>query len=238
MDIYSPIFTRRSCRKYDMTPLNTETIEQIKTFINGVKPLLPSSEFTYRILGPEEVKGLANPKAPHYLLISGKEQPLRNTCAGFLFQHVELYLYSMGFATRWLAGVKGKKDDSNHIIGFAFGKPAEPGTRKTEEFNRKSISEIAQGTDTRLEAVRLAPSGINKQPWYFIVENNFVHVYYMKNIGGPMGRFYNFTDLDVGIALCHMSVASEHEGKPFRFNVYKTNTPAPPDGFTYIGTVE
>jgi len=238
MDIYSPIFTRKSTRDYDMAPLSAETIQQIETFISGVKPLLPKAEFTYKIVGPEEVKGLGIPKAPHYMLISGKEQPLRNVCAGFLFQHVELYLYSMGLATRWLGGVKGKQNDPNHIVGFAFGKPTEPATRKLAEFERKSVTDIAKGTDPRLEAVRLAPSGLNKQPWYFIVEDNAVHVYYQKSLGGLIGMLYKLTDVDIGIALCHMAVASEHEGKPFRFSVDRKDTPTPPKSFVYLGTVE
>ncbi len=237
MDLYAPIFTRKSIRKYDTTPLSAETIEQIESFILGLQPLLPKSVITHKIVGPESVKSLAAPNAPHFMLISGKEQPLRNTCAGFLFQHVELYLYSMGFATRWLSSVKGKQDDPNFIISMAFGKPAEPATRKLEEFKRKSVNEIAKGTDLRFEAVRLAPSGMNGQPWYFIVEGNAIHVYYKKSLGGLMGLTYHHTALDVGIALCHMSVASEHEGKPFKFTIDRKNIPVPPKDYIYIGTV-
>lgn len=238
MDLYSPIFTRKSIRKFDATPLGAQAIKDIEEFIASVKPLLPQSKLSYKIVGPDEVKGLAIPKAPHFILISGKDQPLRNTCAGFLFQHVELYLYSMGLATRWLGGVKGKEDDPNHIIGIAFGKPAEPATRKVEEFKRKSIAEIAQGSDSRLEAVRLAPSGMNGQPWYFIVQGDAVHVYYKNSLRGLPGMLYHLTDLDVGIALCHLDVASEHGGKPFHFNAGMKNPPSPPKGFMYIGTVE
>ncbi|MCL1965137.1 MAG: hypothetical protein FWF69_08780 [Firmicutes bacterium] len=238
MDLYSAIFTRKSCRKYDRTSLGTETIEQIESFIFGLRPLLPNSEITYKIVGPEGVKGMAIPKAPHYLLISGKDQPLRNTYAGFLFQHVELYLCSMGFAACWNASLKGKQNSPDNIMGFAFGKPAESGIRKPQEFKRKSMREIAAGTDPRLEAVRLAPSGRNEQPWYFIVEGGAIHVYYMKSIGGLLGMVYHFTDFDVGIALCHLAVASHKEGKPFSFSVGRKDTPIPPKGFTYIGTVE
>ena len=238
MNLYEPIFTRKSIRKFDMTPLESETIKQIETFISGVTPLLPKAEFTHKIAGPEDAKGLALPKAPHFMFISGKEQTLRNICAGFLFQHVELYLYSTGFATRWLGTVKDKQNNPNHIIGFAFGKPAEPATRTLAEFQRKSLAEIAKGTDSRLEAVRLAPSGLNKQPWYFIVDGDAVHVYYQQSLGGLIGMMYKLTNIDLGIALCHMAVASEHEGKPFKFSIDKQNTPTPPKNFVYIGTVE
>ncbi|MCL2863315.1 MAG: hypothetical protein FWE54_04415 [Methanimicrococcus sp.] len=238
MNLYDQIFTRKSVRKFDMTSLDSETIQQIETFIAGITPLLPGANFTHKIVGAEEVKGLALPKAPHFLLISGIDQPLRHVCAGFHFQHVELYLYSIGLATRWLGSVKGKQKDPNHIIGFAFGKPAETATRELSEFARKPITEIAKGEDSRLEAARLAPSGLNKQPWYFIVDGNEVHVYYQESLGGLIGMMYKHTGVDAGIALCHMAVAGEHEGKLFKFNAERKNTPAPPKGFAYIGTVE
>jgi hypothetical protein len=51
-----------------------------------------------------------------------------------------------------------------------------------------------------------------------------------------VGKLYNLTSLDVGIALAHLDVASEHEGKPFKFTVNKGGTPTPPTGFVYVGT--
>ena len=237
MDIYSSIFTRKSIRKFDMTPLSKETIGQIETFISGLTPLLPDSKITHKIVGPECVKGMGLPKAPHFMLIYGREQPLRGVCAGFLFQQVELYLYSMGLADRWLSTLKDKEGDPNFIAGFAFGKPAEPATRKLGEFDRKSVSEIAKGTDSRLEAVRLAPSGMNGQPWYFIADGKAVHVFYKKSLGGVKGMLYHMTDIDVGLALGHMAVASRHEGRNFTF-IIKKKIPEAPKGFTYVGTVE
>jgi hypothetical protein len=237
MTLYETIFTRASTRKFDAKPLSADTLRQIEDFIAGVKPLLPDVKLTHKMVSGNEVKGMALPKAPHFLLISGKEHPLRNTCAGFLYQHAELWLYANGYATRWLSSVKGKQPDPNFIIGIAFGKPSEPATRKPEEFKRKPLDEIARGTDFRLEAARLAPSGMNGQPWYFLVDGDKIHVYYKPSLGGLAGKLYGLTSLDVGIALAHLDVASEHEGKPFNFTVNKGGMPTPPAGFAYVGTV-
>lgn len=98
MALYSSIFTRKSTRKFTDQPLSGEALADIKSFIQTIPPLVPDAEITYKIVGPEEVKGMGIPKAPHYFLIYGKEQFLRNTCAGFLFQHVDLYLFSKGYA--------------------------------------------------------------------------------------------------------------------------------------------
>jgi len=53
-----------------------------------------------------------------------------------------------------------------------------------------------------------------------------------------MGMMYKLTGVDLGIALCHLAVASEHEGKPFNFITGRKTTPNPPKGFTYVGTVK
>ncbi|MDR3304510.1 MAG: hypothetical protein LBS85_00550 [Clostridiales Family XIII bacterium] len=238
-ELYPHIFTRKSTRAFDMTPLSAETLDRIETFIKGVKPLLPGSEITHKIAGPGEVKGIGIAKAPHYFLISGKEQQLKDACAGFLYQYAELYLHAGGLSARWLAGAKGKQPDPDWIIGIAFGKPAEePCTRTLAEFKRKSLGEISRGEDPRIEAARLAPSGMNGQPWYYIADHGALHTYYKKSLGGLAGGLYHLTELDAGIALCHIAVASEHEGIPVGFSADKKDAPEPPKGFTYIGTVE
>jgi hypothetical protein len=237
MTIYETIFTRVSTRKFDATPLPADMLRQIEDFITGVKPLLPDVKLTHKIVSGNEVKGMALPKASHFLLISGKEHPLRNTAAGFLYQHAELFMYSNSLATRWLSSIKGKQPDPNFIIGIAFGRPSEPATRKPEDFKRKPVSEIVKGTDKRFEAVRLAPSGMNGQPWYFIVDGDKIHVYYKPSLGGLAGKLYSLTSLDVGIALAHLDLASEYEGKPFEFTVNKGGIPTPPAEFVYVGTV-
>ena len=49
---------------------------------------------------------------------------------------------------------------------------------------------------------------------------------------------YHKTDLDVGIALCHMEVAGAHAGKAFGFTINRENVPTLPQNYIYIGTVE
>jgi hypothetical protein len=86
MTLYETIFTRASTRKFDANPLSADTLRQIEDFIAGVKPLLPDVQLAHTIVSGNEVKGMALLKAPHFLLISGKEHPLRNICAGFLYR--------------------------------------------------------------------------------------------------------------------------------------------------------
>ncbi|MGG5372897.1 nitroreductase family protein [Enterococcus sp. AZ196] len=237
MDLYSSIFTRKSTRNFTSTPLPEEKIKEMKAFIETVKPLLPDAKISYKIVGPEMVKGVGVPKAPHYFLIYGKEQPLRNTCAGFLFQHVDLYLFSQGYASRWIGMMKPKEADADFIIGMAFGEPEKPEQRALKDFDRKPLAEISEGKDSRIDAARLAPSGLNGQPWFFIAKDGPIFVYRQKKINGLPGMMYKMTDLDVGIALCHLAVATEKSGKAFEFVISK-GAPAAPDGTLFIGTVK
>ena len=115
----------------------------------------------------------------------------------FLTCSVVSLLY--GFASRWLGSLKGKLGDPNHIIGVFLGNPLEPSIRNLADFERKSVAEIVKGADLRMEAVRLAPSGLNKQPWYFIKEGEGIHVCYKKSLGGLLGMLYRLTCLDVGL---------------------------------------
>ena len=238
MNLYDRIFSRCSTRKFEETPLSESELKELEAFIAKVIPLLPDSKISCKIYGSAGIKGLAVPKAPHYIVVSGGQQPLRNACAGFLLQHVDLYLYSMGYAGRWLGSAKSKDNNKDDIIGYAFGRPVNPYKRKPSDFKRKPLEEISKGSDSRFEAMRLAPSAINSQPWYFIKENEAVHLYYKKKLSGPAGFIYRTTDLDAGIALCHLQVASEHEGKPFNFITDAKNFPTPPENFLYLGSVK
>lgn len=238
MELYSSIFTRKSTRSFTQTPLPKETIKEFRAFIETIKPLLPNARVTYEIAGPEAVKGMGIPQAPHYVLIYGAEdQPLREACAGFLFQHFALYLHAQGYASCWLSGLKPNVSQANYIAGMAFGASEEAVSRKAADFDRKPLKKIAEGKDPRLEAARLAPSGLNGQPWYFIAANGAIYVYRHKKINGLPGLMYKLTELDTGIALCHLAVATEHSGKVFEFIIRK-GAPVVADDVIYLGTVK
>ncbi len=236
-NIYEAIFTRKSVNKFEKVPLNKKTIDEIEEFIAEVPPLLPEAQITHEIVTADAVKGFALPNAPQFMLLYGKDQPLREACAAFQHEHVVLYLHSQGFAAHWLSSVSPKEKDPNFIIGFAFGTPAEPATRELTEFDRKPVSEIATGADLRLDATRLAPSGMNGQPWYFIVEDDHIFVYCKQKLDGFKGMFYNQTKVDIGLALAHLKIASNYEGGSFEFTTEVNNWPEAPSGYSYIGAV-
>jgi len=222
-----------------MKPLEDAQLQEIEDFIRTMRPLMPGVTINHRILGQRAVKGMLTPKAPHFVVISGKAQPYRDLCAGFLFQQLDLYLSARGIGTCWLGVTKGREAPTTgeaDILSICFGTPVGSATRAPGAFKRKTLAEIAGGEDARLKAVRLAPSGRNIQPWYFIVRDGTIHVY--KEIPGKLwAKLYDLEELDVGIALCHLALATEAEGKAFRFETEHPNTPSAPSGYAYVGTV-
>ena len=241
MALFEEISSRKSTRKYDMTPLAAEVLEEIKAFAENAMPLLPGIRVEYHIIGANKTKGFFAVKAPHYLVISSESKAGYLTNAGFMFQQVCLYLSSKGFGSCWVGGVKPAEKvstDLEHVMVMAFGNAAEDIHRAMGEFKRKPLQEIATGADDRLEYARLAPSAINSQPWFFVCENGGIDVYRKKNGALKAIVYEKMSEVDIGIALCHIWLASEHLGVNFSFEIEKTPATAPPKGYLYIGTVK
>jgi nitroreductase len=200
---------RKSIRKYDLAPLDTATLDKVRERLKMVKPLYPDIHYSIEIT--DKTKGLFNIKSPHYLVFGSEEKDGYLENIGFIGQQLDLFLSSIGIGTCWLGASKpGEKEASSlpHVISMSFGKPAEPLQRTLSEFKRKPLSEISEGSDNRLEAARLAPSGVNAQNWYFVAENGKIHCY-RKKANPVLGFIYNkLACIDMGIALCHIAEVS------------------------------
>jgi hypothetical protein len=117
-----------------------------------------------------------------------------------------------------------------YVLALAFGNPAEPLHRELSAFKRKPLSAINEGSDPRLEAARLAPSGVNMQNWYFIADSGSIHCY-LKKPNPLVGlMFGKMNRIDLGIAICHISTESEN----FSFAKMDASTRK---GLIYVGTV-
>jgi hypothetical protein len=242
-ELYNSIFLRKSCRKYDMAPLSKEELTVIYSKIADLKVLYPEIPLEARIVSPSEVQGIMRVKAPHYLVVSGHDKPGENTNAGFLFEQWILWLLAKGYGSIWLGATSPVNTEAGNkeIITIAFGRVKGKQTRSLADFIRKPINEIAQGTDPRLEAARLAPSGVNLQPWYFIVSNSGQGadstIYIYKKRPGIAKFLYKFNDLEMGIVLSHLYLACENYGIPFEFSTDASGASEPPKGYTYFGKV-
>jgi nitroreductase len=224
---------RKSVRNYDMAPLDAGTMEKVRERIESAAPLYGDIRYSVEIT--DKIKGMAAVKAPHYLVFGSERKEGAFENIGFIGQQLSLFFSESGIGSCWLGMAKPPDDRETSKLPFvmcmAFGKPAEPLYRELSEFKRKPLSEISEGADARLEAARLAPSGVNAQNWYFIADNGKIHCY-IKKASPLLGFIYNkLAPIDMGIALCHIA------GESGEFTYKKDESAPERKGCVYAGTV-
>lgn len=161
---------------------------------------------------------------------------------GYVLEALILYAASLGLGTCWLGGTFRRSDFARLValkdnemmpavtpIGY-------PGDKKSmlESFmrfaagsnNRKpwqelffhekagvSLTESEAGAYREaLDAVRLAPSASNKQPWRIVKDKSGYHFYLKPNKGYGERLGFNIQRIDLGIAMCHFEMMLQESG--------------------------
>ncbi len=168
---------------------------------------------------------------------------------GYAFEKLVLYAWSLGIGTVWLGGTLNRDafQKAMDLGPEEFMPCASPLGYPAKKLSlRESLMRKGVGADTRLpfgelfyagdfhspldpeaagplarplEAVRLAPSAVNKQPWRAVVLDGAVH-FYLKRTKGLAGDAStgDLQKIDLGIALCHFALTAEEDGlKPELF---------------------
>ncbi|MBE6961192.1 MAG: nitroreductase [Ruminococcaceae bacterium] len=235
------IHRRKTTRSFTMEPAAEAELQQIRDFIAHCRPLVPGIRVRAEIIGIDSVRCILPWKTPHYVAIFTEDLPLAPENVGFLFQQAELFIQSLGLGTCWLgmgkldprgSSAPQEADGLQFVIMIAFGHPkGAPLRSSTAEFRRKTLREISDQEDIRLEPARLAPSSVNSQPWYFIHDGEDIHAFcalqglLKQTVLGKMNR------IDMGIALAHLYLSCP---KSFRF--FSAAQPPSKKGYAYIGT--
>lgn len=244
-ELYQSIYKRKSIRKYKSEELSSKQLAEINDFLKKAIALDPTIKFETKIVNSEAVKSLMSIKSPHYLQFFSETKGDYLLNAGFILQQLDLYLAAKGLGSCWFGLAKPKKDilaesELEYVITLVFGKPDEENHRDSvEDFNRKSLSEIKKGENHYeiLEAVRLAPSATNGQPWYFISEVDQIHLY-QKDPNFIKKFFYErMNKIDMGIALAHLWLAADQHNQNFVLEKL-AESPATVEGFNYLTTVK
>lgn len=223
------IFKRKSCRSFQHKAVDGEIIEQIMS--TELKPLYPEIKVRWDIVGRDKVRCICPWTTPQLITIYSEEKEGYLENVGFLFQQMDLHIQSLGLGACWLGmgkmkGSAPEAEGMSFVIMLAFGYPKGELHKEVRSFKRKSMEQISDIVDTRLEPARVAPSSVNSQPWYFVHEGDNIHVYCAeKGVAGYMNR------IDVGIALAHLFVSNEDS---FNFFVSE-NYPKVPN-YGYVGS--
>ena len=228
MDLASQIYKRKSCRKYLDDEIDLTTIEE---FLSNVNPLISEIDYSYDILTRDEVSSKMMWSAPYYLAIYSDKKENYGVNVGFVFEQVSLFMQSLDIGSCWVGMGSAKKEKDDFVILMAFGK-SEDMTRDISKFKRKKLSEIADVNDERLEPVRLAPSAVNSQPWYFKHTDEGCDVFKVKHNFVKRKIVGRWNDIDVGIALAHLYVSNPES---FKFEIKNKKDIK---GYAYIGSIE
>jgi len=232
--LYAPIFTRKSVRKYADTPLTPAQLAAVKAELAKAVPLLPGEK--YRLELGESKEGW---RVYGYC----ENTPLSNANLGFLLQQLDLALHLQGLGRLWFGMGREPKDSKppkglSYAMALKAGVSAEPIARaSTAEFDRRPIETVVDQPDLHglFEAVRLAPSARNVQPWYFTADGGTVHAWRKEPSGLLKHLIGRMHWVDMGIALCHAALALENAGKAYQIEV--TAPKETPDGHDYLLTL-
>lgn len=149
---------------------------------------------------------------------------------GYAFEKMVLYAWSLGIGTTWIGGTM-KRELFEKAAALSEGEIMPCVSPLGYPAKNRSLKEMAMRTAIRadkrlpsdelffdndfdtplhtdditvnnaLEAVRLAPSAVNKQPWRIVRQGDSYHFYKKKNVSG--GGDWDVQKVDLGIALCH-----------------------------------
>ena len=161
---------------------------------------------------------------------------------GYTFEKVVLFAESRGVGTTWIAGTMDRsafekairlKEGEVMPCVSPLGYPAKKMSLR-ETLMRKGIKadsrlpfetlffdgtfdapltpEKAGVFRDALEAVRLAPSAVNRQPWRAVVSDRAVHFYEKSAKGYVSADGWDVQRIDMGIALAHFELAAKESG--------------------------
>ena len=229
--LYEAIFKRKSVRKYDETQLDEATLKKIEVFSKSVERLYPEISIEIQILTKKDVKSMSN--AQHFIAFYSEEKDGYLANAGFMLAQIDLFISMNNIGTCFGTG-SSLNDTTNSGLKFAmllaFGKPKEEVHRKNiTDFQRKNISKISNVDNELIQVIKLAPSAMNSQPWYYHQKGNEIDVYIKTNplTGMMLGKA---NKVDVGISLCYLWIVVKHLNKEVTFENHSKVL----KGYTYI----
>lgn len=245
LELYDAIFHRKSVRHFKKELLSAEIITDIEKQLQKLVPLFPECNISFRVLNQKQVKGRGAKDAFHIAVYT--EHGSKNyTNAGFMLQQMDLWLSAKGIGSWWHGLISPAASDKEvDGLPFAFiltfGIASESVHRRNAaEFERKELNRITNttGMDKLLEAVRLAPSSMNGQPWYFTGSDSQLRLYKAKADGNPILKkiLKDIQYLDGGIALCHLWLTASVEGFTVSYE-REDEVPALSERYEYICTV-
>ncbi len=233
MDNLKLIKARRSVRTFDRQPLSSEHLEKLNAYIKTIaNPYEIPVEFLLLEKEKYGLSSPVITGETMYAVAKVKAIPHSEEAFGYSFERFVLYARSLGIGTTWIGGtikraafesaVQLGSDERMYCVS-PLGYPAKKMSlketamrlgvkadqRKPSEdlFFEHDFSTVLHPDSDRirnaLEAVRLAPSAVNKQPWRIVKCGSTFHFYEKHNKGYSGEKTGDMQKIDMGIVLCH-----------------------------------
>ena len=194
-----------------------------------------------------------------YIAGAVRRIPHAEEAFGYAMETLVLYAQSLGIGTTWIGGTMDRaaferamrlSDDERMPCVTPVGYPAaKMSVRETmmrkgvkadwredfeklffaDDFSTPLYRENAGIFEAPLEAVRLAPSAVNKQPWRLIVRGDTVHFYEKKSKGFLSDAVGDMQKIDLGIALCNFALVAQEHGLRLTFQTEDPKLPCAAD---------
>ena len=238
MELLDIIKKRRSVRTFDGRVLEEVDRHKIEKFIEDVpNPYGIPVRFVLLDAEEKGLSSPVISGAPLYVAAVVGKVPHGEEAFGCSFEKFVLFAESLGLGTTWIGGTMNRsqfekaaglgKDERMCCIS-PLGYPAakmslretlmRKGVKADARFDRdKLFFEGSFGAALKtedsvisaaLEAVRLAPSAVNKQPWRIVKTDSRYHFFLKHDKGYVSNEVGDMQKIDMGIALCHfMSIA-------------------------------
>lgn len=228
---------RRSVRTFDGSALTAKQVSLIGDHIAAIRDPFRAG-VSFRLLDADE-HGLSSPVlkgARQFIAICAKKGENADLGAGYAGEDLILFLTSLGLGTVWIGGTMdraafekaaGLKEDEVMPCITPLGVPARMSMRESlmrkgvKADQRLPLDEIFSDREDivlqdavyrdALEAVRLAPSAVNKQPWRIIHDRDGFHFFLKRSLQAGEGS--DMQKVDMGIALCHFLLSLKEAGR-------------------------
>ncbi len=250
---YKAIFSRRSRRKYKQSTLPEDKLERLFSVCQNFRPFPEARAVLVREPRDNVYRGFIGSygkieNAPGYIAFIGDmDSPRVQEAVGYTGEGIILEATAMGLGTCWVGGyfypeavvhqISIEKNERVLAVtpvgipqdSFSFQEKLMTGFGRMHK--RKPLRNLVTGTSkqewmkTALEAARLAPSAVNRQPWRFILGDNKITIMIDKG----RDTYKISRRLDCGIAMLHLELGARHAG-------ISGNWTFPPDGIACFTT--
>ena len=232
---YRAIFLRHSHRQYSGEPPKDDVTDRIETVCNDFRPFQGARAVLVRDSGKDVFKSAVGEffykvkETPFYITFIGDMNESNvQAIMGYIGEGIILEATALGLNTCWVGGFYRRESVLKHIeledgeqvlgitpIGYSRDEKDRVGV-STKPYRRKSIDKLILSGDVdekewvrpALEAVRVAPSAANRQPWRLeISENSIMISADSRREGSGVSR-----RLDCGIAMLHLDLGAQSYG--------------------------